>query len=547
VLVERIDQLFTRQGLLLAAIITLGGALRFSGLSFGLPFAHSRPDETALAGPAVMCLIGQCAPIDFYYPSGFVYALTVVYLAIFAVLRARGTYADRVSFAESRRVDVSTFFMTSRALSAIAGTATIYVVFALGRQLWNPGSGLVSALYLAVCLLHVRDSHFGTTDVTMTALITLTVLCIVKWQQMPSHRLAALSGIVGGAAASTKYNGLGAGLPFAVAAGLQIWTGPVLTRVNLKKVAIAAVLAAAAGLLTFLLLSPYVVIDWPRFVRDITTRGDGLARPHGVDVGPGWRHHAMVTLPGAFGWPLYLWSVAGVIGLLATRFRHSLVLLSFPLAYYVVIGSLDTVFARYALPLVPFLALTAGWMTMVAGRFVSLRLRVASPGAVAAVLAVWLAAPSGLEAVRLDRILSRPDTRMLAAGYLQRHTAPGDSIYLSGTAFVHTPLGLAGTRVAAEPRAADARGFFAVGGSGVEELPTWIVLHRSPLTVYSPIPDRIDGITRTRYSRVARFDATDPGHRGLYDQQDALFLPLRGLRGVRHIGPTVEIFRRNAD
>ena len=76
-----------------------GGRLRFSGLSFGLPFAHSRPDETALAGPAVMCLIGQCAPIDFYYPSGFVYALTVVYLAMFVVLRARGTYADIASFA----------------------------------------------------------------------------------------------------------------------------------------------------------------------------------------------------------------------------------------------------------------------------------------------------------------------------------------------------------------------------------------------------------------------------------------------------------------
>ena len=529
----------------MAAIITLGAALRFSGLPFGLPFAHSRPDETALAGPAVMCLIGQCAPIDFYYPSGFVYALTLVYLAMFMVLRTRGTYADRVSFAESRRVDVSTFFLASRALSAIAGTATIYVVYALGRQLWNPTTGLVSALYLAVCLLHVRDSHFGTTDVAMTALITLAVLCIVKWQQTPTHRLAALSGIVGGAAASTKYNGLGVGLSFAIAAGLQLCTGPVPNRVSLRKVAIAVMLAAAAGLLTFLVLSPYVVIDWPRFVRDVTTRGDGLARPHGVDVGPGWRHHATVTLPGAFGWPLYLWSVAGVIGLLATRFRQSIVLLSFPLAYYVVIGSLDTVFARYALPLVPFLALTAGWMTMTAGRFVSLRLGVASAGAITAVLAIGLAAPSAREAVLLDRVLSRPDTRILAAGYLQRHTAPGDSIYLSGTVFAHTPLGLTGTRVLAETRAPDVRGFFAVGASGVEELPTWIVLHRSPLLLYSPIPDRIDGLTRTHYSRVALFAATAPGHRGIYDQQDALFLPLRGLRGVRHIGPTVEIFRRN--
>ena len=264
-----------------------------------------------------------------------------------------------------------------------------------------------------------------------------------------------------------------------------------------------------------------------------------------MDVGPGWRHHATVTLPGAFGWPLYLWSVAGVIGLLATRFRQSIVLLSFPFAYYVVIGSLDTVFARYALPLVPFLALTAGWMTMAAGRFVSLRLRVASPGAVTAVLAIGLAAPSAC-GKRFCWIasLSRPDTRMLAAGYLQRHTRRGTPS-TSPVPCSRTPLSACGTRVPAEHAAPDARGFFAVGASGVEELPTWIVLHRSPLSLYSPIPDRIDGLTRTRYSRVALFAATEPGHRGIYDQQDAFFLPLRGLRGVRHIGPTVEIFRRN--
>ena len=88
----------------------------------------------------------------------------------------------------------------------------------------------------------------------------------VRAREAPvTHRLAELSGIVGGAAASTKYNGLGVGLSFAVAAGLQWCTGPVPNRVSLRKLAIAAMLAAAAGLLTFLVLSPYVVIDWPRF------------------------------------------------------------------------------------------------------------------------------------------------------------------------------------------------------------------------------------------------------------------------------------------
>ena len=162
-----------------------------------------------------------------------------------------------------------------------------------GASCGTPRSGWSRPSTWPCRLLHVRDSHFGTTDVTMTALITLAVLFIVKWQQAPGHRLAALSGIAGGAAASTKYNGLGVGLPFVIAAGLHLWTGPVLGRVRPKTIAIAAAIAAAAGLVTFLVLSPYVIIDWPRFVRDVTTRGDSLVKPHGVDVGPGWRHHAL--------------------------------------------------------------------------------------------------------------------------------------------------------------------------------------------------------------------------------------------------------------
>lgn len=537
--------LITGHRLLLLAIIALGAWLRFDGLSFGLPYAHSRPDEAALAGPAVMCLTGQCAPPDFYYPTGFIYALTAVYLLLFVVLRARGVHADLASFAASRRLDVSMFFLASRAVSAIAGTATICVVYAIGRAVWGPAVGLVSAWYLAICALHARDSHFGTTDVTMTAMISVAVWLIVKWQQTPSHRLAVLVGVTGGIAASTKYNGLGVGLPFLLAAALRPWTGPAAARLRPRTAIIALGLAAITGLFAFLVLSPYVVIEWPRFVRDVVWRGDHLGRPHGIDVGPGWRHHALVTLPGAVGWPLYIWSVAGLACLLFWRFRQSIVVLSFPIAYYLVIGSLDTTFARYALPLMPFMALTAGWLTIATSEVVSRYFRVRSATPAAAAIAVLLAAPSLREIVLIDRVLSRPDTRVQAADFLRRHVVPGDSIYLTGPVYAHTPLVLLGHSLEADQRHPGPDGRFDAGPDGIELLPTWLVVHRSPLVAYTDVPPRIDELTKARYQRVAVLAATDEGHQGVYDQQDALFLPLWGMYGVRHIGPTIEIFRRS--
>lgn len=527
----------------LAIVVILGAWLRVDGLSFGLPYAHSRPDEAALAGPAVMCLIGQCAPPDFYYPTGFIYLLSVVYVLMFAVLRAGGVYADLASFAEARRVDVSMFFLASRVVSAVAGTATIVVVHGIGRLLWGPAVGLVSALYLAVSLLHARDSHFGTTDVAMTALVAITVWLVLEWQQAPRQRLALLIGAVGGAAASTKYNGLGVGLPFLVAAALACWTGPRQTRVQPKTVLTALGLAGAAGVVTFLALSPYVVIEWPRFVRDVFVRGDMLVRPHGIDVGTGWRQHALVTLPGAVGWPLYVVSVAGLAGLLVTRCRQSIVVVSFPIAYFGVIGSLETTFARYALPLIPFMALTAGWLTITVSAWVSRTFRISSTP-VAASLAVLLAAPSAREVLLLNRVLARPDTRVEALDVLRRHVTPGDSVYLSGLSYAHTPLVLEGRALEVRAQPSSPEGAFPVGSDGREQLPTWIVLHRSPLVAYTPVPARIDALVRNHYARVARIAATADGHAAVYDQQDALFLPLWGLSGVCRIGPTIEIFRR---
>lgn len=532
--------------LTLAAIVAVGAWLRFDGLAFGLPYALSRPDETALAGPAVMCLIGECAPPDFNYPSGFIYALTAVYLVMFLVLWARGVHADRAAFAESRRADVAPFFLASRTISALAGTATIGIVFAIGRLLWGAGAGLVSSFYLAISLLHVRESHFGTTDVTMTALVALAVWLVLRWQQAPGPGRAMLAGLVAGVATSTKYNGLGVGLPFVIAAAQRLWTGPRTARVGWRTVAIATGLAAVAGLIAFLALSPYVLIDWPRFVRDVTTRGDGLTRPHGIDVGPGWLWHARVTLPAVFGWPLYACSVAGTVGLLVRRCRDSIVVLAFPLAYAVVIGSLDTTFARYALPLVPFMALTAGWLTMVVARGIAARLRVVGTAPVAAALAIALAAPSVYQAVLLDRILSRPDTRVQASDYLGRHVSPGESIHLSGGYYARTPLSAPG-RVDADVVNPDGAGVFPPDANGAAQVPTWIVVHRSPLVLYTTVPPSLEALTRERYDRVARFAATDAGHRATYDQQDALFLPLWGLGGVRHIGPTIDVYRRRGD
>ena len=202
---------------LLPALLLVALAVRIWGLGFGLPYANSRVDETAIAGPAIQFLSGALRPPDFMYPTGFRYAVALEYAAWYTITRPFGTYASLAAFADSRYQTVAPFFYLSRALSAVMGTLTVWWLFAICRRVFDDTVAVVAALFTALAFLHVRDSHFGTIDVSMTALVVLTVLAILRWQQTPNLWRAAVAGLVGGLATSTKYNALGVWVPFVVA------------------------------------------------------------------------------------------------------------------------------------------------------------------------------------------------------------------------------------------------------------------------------------------------------------------------------------------
>ena len=231
---------------LLPAIILVALAVRVWGLGFGLPYAYSRVDETAIAGPAVKFLSGDLRPSDFLYPTGLVYVVTLVYTGWYAINRPFGAYTSLAAFADSRYQSVAPFFYLSRGLSAVMGTLTVWWVFAICRRVFDDTVGIVAALFMALAFLHVRDSHFGTLDVSMTALVVLSVLAILRWQQAPTRWRAAVAGLVAGFATSTKYNALGVWVPFAVAVTQCALADQPTMGIQIRRAAWAVVIFGAA-------------------------------------------------------------------------------------------------------------------------------------------------------------------------------------------------------------------------------------------------------------------------------------------------------------
>jgi 4-amino-4-deoxy-L-arabinose transferase-like glycosyltransferase len=524
---------------LLLLVLVVAGAVRLWGLGFGLPTATARPDETALAGPAVMMLSGQFHPPNFIYPTGFMGALAVLYVAYYWISQPFAHYATLAIFAESRRQSLAPFLYISRGLSAVMGTLTVWSVFAIARRLFDDTIGLVAALFLALSFLHVRDSHFGVTDVAMTSLIVLAVLLIVGWQQHGDLWRAAMAGLVGGLAMATKYNGLGVCVPFAVAVVQQFFESRRSFGDTLRHLSPAVLAFVSLFVLAFIAAFPYAIIEWRQVVADASSVVTTLEHGRGIELPRGWWYHARVTLPVAFGWPVYLAGLAGTAGLLTRRLRQSAVLLSFPCAYYIVAGSGHSVFARYMIPVLPFLAIAAAWCVVTIARLVTSNLRASTQGWAIATAVVLAIAPAAGRVVLIDRLLARTDNRVVVGRALFDLIPQGSIVYQSGESY-----GLAATDIDGRSLNIHLRGY--VNGHFAPEggpLPDWIILQRSPLALYSDVPAGVEQLVRERYDLAAAFTPAPPRTDRVYDPQDAFFLPLKGLTGIERPGPNFEVYR----
>ncbi len=224
-----------------AAVLALGAALRLWGLGFGLPIVSNfyvRPDESLLVQAAVGFFERYGNPQFFAYPA----LLTELSAMLFLPLP--GEFAT----------EPSTYFLAVRVLSALAGIATVGVVYLLARGFCDWKWSLAAAALFAVAPLPVRDAHFGVTDTLLTLLVALTLLLATR----PVRKEESGTGVwiwtslVFGLAVSTKYTAVFAA-PAIVAAAFARG-GPL--RRTARDLAAAGAIAAAV----FFVLNPYVLL-----------------------------------------------------------------------------------------------------------------------------------------------------------------------------------------------------------------------------------------------------------------------------------------------
>jgi 4-amino-4-deoxy-L-arabinose transferase-like glycosyltransferase len=528
----------------LAAVLTLALALRVWALDFGLPHTLTRPDEDAVVSVALRFFQRNLNPGFFDWPSLFMYVVAAVYVLYFNIGRTLGWFPLERIFLESATLHPSPNYLIARGVSVATGVMTVWAVHRIGLKLFGRHTAIVAAFYIAVAALHVRDSHFGVTDIAATWLATMSFLFTVEYANTAAKRAWLWSALCAGLAASTKYNAGLIALP-----GLVVLLGGRVDIENLATRARRATVYAGVAALAFLAGTPYAVLDWRVFVTALEQISDHLRGGHMALSGPGWVIHLTSSLRYGLGLPLLMAGIAGLLLYLWRAPRAAVVFVAFPLVYFALIGVGQTAFARYILPIVPFLCLAAAYATTEGARWaVTAMARPAALRPLMGLLACLIAAPSVWSVVQTNRLLSRSDNRLLAAEWIRTEFPEGVTLHQTGSIYGHVQIrtidALAPIRYREHTYDEAARVFRDSNGSPSRSLPEIIVVQQSPLG-YSAVSEDIRRVLDESYEIRRTLPAVDSSDKRLvYDRDDAFFVPLAGFAAVTRPGPTFVIYAR---
>jgi 4-amino-4-deoxy-L-arabinose transferase-like glycosyltransferase len=503
----------------LGLILALAAGLRIWGMSYGLPHPMARPDEQKLIGRAVgMLATGDLNPIEHTYPALLMYLQAAVLFSYAKLGPLLG--------AEALATHPGLQYGLCRALSIAFGVATVAATYFLGLRVdGRRAVALLAALVVATNYLHVRDSRWGTVDVTMTFFVTLSLIFAVQASDRQRFRDYKLAGAFAGLAAATKYNAGIVLLATAAAAIAGVARRGITARDAVRRVAVAGLVT----LLLFTLATPYSVRDWYATWEGFTV---AVGMLYGVVGERAAFVHLRVTFPDGFGWPVCIAALAGAGRAVWKRDARALVLVTFVVLMFASMATVLWVFPRYLLPFVPPLAVLAA---EAAAALVDL-----SRPAFAVAAALVLAGPGILSSVQFDRVAARKDTRVLAAEWVGANVPGGAAVLVCNN--YGSPV------VNVDPRRGPSfrvRMIDCVPGQVEGSDASYLVTSDHPqMPWYASVDPKLREYLEARARPLAEFRPFREGvvAKPYYYVGDAFFLPFTGLRAMERGGPVVTVW-----
>ena len=309
----------------------------------------------------------------------------------------------------------SGFYLMGRRVTLVAGWLAATVVFFVGRRWFTAWGGVVSGALVVFSPLVFQESRFVNPDLMLMFFVSISLGLSLSLIEDRSWRAFLLSGASLGLTTAIKYTGALVVVPFLLA-----WLAGPDYRSQVGKWFGGLLMAAVS----FVVVSPYTVLNLPAFFRGLTMH---IGYYSAADVNTTLELSRLLLTSG-------LGPVAGTAAVITALWavfsvdRRVLVVFSFPLAYLFLFAVFNRAFPRHALPLLPSMALLAGYGVVRGADWLTARKPMLSVGLVRVLTMFLVLNTPVLGSYALALAVSRPSPAARAADWVQREIPKGSRI-----------------------------------------------------------------------------------------------------------------------
>ncbi len=340
-------------------ILGVGIAVRLWNINWSLPFIY----EEAYPFRTAWNFWNWDKPGFDFNPHIFNYAALSFYVQFliqvfhFSIGKLIGIYTNLEAFHQAFQTDTTVFLIHARMVSLIFDIGTILVTYLFVKRNFSKHVALLSATFLAINPLHIKETHLVNVDTPLTFFVMLGVFCIFQVYNSPSRKWYILSGLCIGLAMATKYTGafLFAGLVFAH----LLHSSSIKEAIKSLK-STHLILSGIIALVIFFLLNPYIILSFDEFYHRVSfIYYNVISYGHlgVVSSENSLTFYVFDSIPSHLGIPLTLTVVGTIFYLLWKREKQNFLLLLFPVIYLIVIAQWEYRADRYILPIVPILTI----------------------------------------------------------------------------------------------------------------------------------------------------------------------------------------------
>ncbi len=399
------------------AVLLVAMLLRFLHLDWGLPDCYE--EAISLQKAWGFWNWGEEGfdfnPHFFNYPTLYFYMQFGVQLFLRTFGIVSGSMPDADAFRVAYEMKPEVFILAGRTLSALLGSATVYLLYLAARSVGGDRIAIPASLFLAFHTVHLEKSRFLEVDVPATFFGMASLYFLVRFLK-GSRRLDLIgAGAAVGLAASIKYPAL-----------LLLVNLPVAVWLLGRPFRLLPLLAGCAAAVAFFLLgSPYILLDPAAFLRDFGFESYHMRVGHSGSVGGGLAG-ALTIFSGGFGVALFAAGVAGTILAIMGFEKKYLLFVPAPLLYFTLLSASRMQAPHYPLPALPSIALLAAFaLTHLFGKTVAGKGRWLVPCMVILVLV-----RPGWKSVNQIRRLGEGDSRTAAREWVEANVREGALILL---------------------------------------------------------------------------------------------------------------------